>query len=195
MNQSYSELEAELAALRPLDPSPELRQRIATHRAHSVAARSRWRWGLALAGGVAASWGAAFLLQGGDRRRVELDQTIVQVKPVQAPKPTTHDPRERPTSAPWRDRLKTLMPCSTKLPWPLREPTRGSFESVRSIVPKRNQVPFRRELMRHLKTVVVCLILTVFPFLAARRRLRRPEATRRQRGDEVLAGLRPAADP
>jgi hypothetical protein len=86
MNQPYSELEAELAALRPLDPSPELRQRIATHRARSVAARSRWRWALALAGGAAASWGAAFLLQGGDRRRVELNQAIVHVKPVQAPK-------------------------------------------------------------------------------------------------------------
>jgi hypothetical protein len=84
MNQSYSELEAELAALRPLDPSPELRQRIAAHRTRSLAARSRWRWGLGLAGGVAASWGAAFLLQGGDRRRVERDQTIVHPLPVQA---------------------------------------------------------------------------------------------------------------
>ncbi len=55
MNEAHDRLEAELAALRPLDASPELRRRIADHRAHSAPSRTRRRWALTVAGGLAAA--------------------------------------------------------------------------------------------------------------------------------------------
>jgi hypothetical protein len=81
MNEAYGRLEAELAALRPHDASPELRRRIADHRAHSVTSTRR-RWGLALAGGLAAACAAAILLHVGSGRRVEPEQTLVRVRHV-----------------------------------------------------------------------------------------------------------------
>jgi hypothetical protein len=87
MNEAHDELETELAALRPHDASPELRQRIADHRAHFMPPGSRWRWGLTLAGGLAAACvAAAILLHWGSSRRGEPDQPIVQVQPVPAVK-------------------------------------------------------------------------------------------------------------
>ena len=83
MNEAHDQLEAELAALRPHDASPELRQRIADHRIHSMPPRSRWPWGLTLAGGLAAACAAAAILPHlGSSRRVEPEQTIVRVQPV-----------------------------------------------------------------------------------------------------------------
>ncbi len=83
MNEAHDRLEAELAALRPHAASPDLRRRIADHRAHSMPPRSRWRWGLTRASGLAAACvAAAILLHLATRRRVEPDQTIVQVRPV-----------------------------------------------------------------------------------------------------------------
>jgi len=77
MNEAHDQIEAELAALRPHDASPELRQRIAEHRAHHIPPSLRWPWALALAGGLAAACGAAILLQWSALRRVEVDRTGV----------------------------------------------------------------------------------------------------------------------
>ena len=82
MNEAHDRLEAELAALRPCDASPELRRRIADHRTHSMPPRSRWRWGLILASGLAAACAAAVLLHVGSSHRVDQQQTIVRVRPV-----------------------------------------------------------------------------------------------------------------
>jgi hypothetical protein len=82
MNEAHDRLEAELAALRPHDASPELRRRIADYRAHSMLPRSRWRWGLTLASGLAAACAAAIFLPVGSSRRVESERTIVRVRPV-----------------------------------------------------------------------------------------------------------------
>lgn len=56
-------LEAELAALRPHDPSPALRQRVAERLADSPSfSRSRWLWGTAFAGVLAAACLVAILV-------------------------------------------------------------------------------------------------------------------------------------
>src|SRR5262249_8499556 len=62
MNEADDPLEAELAALRPRDVSPGLRQRVAERLADSRARRARWLWGFALAGGLAAACLVAILL-------------------------------------------------------------------------------------------------------------------------------------
>jgi len=82
MNEAHDQLEVELAALRPHDASPELRQRIDDHRAHSMPPRTRWRWGLALAGGLAAACLAAVLFRWGGSQRVSPEQTIVRAQPA-----------------------------------------------------------------------------------------------------------------
>jgi hypothetical protein len=82
MNEAHDRLEAELAAIRPHDASPELRRRIADHRARSRPPGSRWRWGLTLASGLAAACAAAILLRVGSSHRVEPEQPVVQVRPV-----------------------------------------------------------------------------------------------------------------
>jgi hypothetical protein len=82
MNEAHDRLEAELAALRPHDASPELRRRIADHRAHSTPPGSRRRWGLIIASGLAAACAAATLLHVGGSRLVEPEQPIVRVPPV-----------------------------------------------------------------------------------------------------------------
>ena len=73
MNEAHDHLEAELAALRPHDASPDLRQRITDHRARSMLARSRLRWGLTLtlASGLAACVVAAVLIHLGSRGALE----------------------------------------------------------------------------------------------------------------------------
>src|SRR5262245_30040401 len=55
MSEAHDPLEAELAALRPLDASPELTRRIANHRDRYKPLASRWRWSLVIAGGLAAA--------------------------------------------------------------------------------------------------------------------------------------------
>jgi hypothetical protein len=64
MTDAPDSFEEELAALRPHDASPGLRQRLAEHRARSLSSRSRWRWGLALTGGLAAACLAVVILLG-----------------------------------------------------------------------------------------------------------------------------------
>jgi len=83
-NEVHNRLEAELAALRPHDASPELRQRIADHRAHFLPPRSRSRWGLTLAGGVATACVAAagLLHLVGTSDRIKHEQPVVQVQSV-----------------------------------------------------------------------------------------------------------------
>jgi hypothetical protein len=49
-------LEAELAALRPHDGSPELHSRLVACRAHLSRPRSRWVWRSVLVGGIAAAF-------------------------------------------------------------------------------------------------------------------------------------------
>jgi hypothetical protein len=61
MNDPFDRIEAELAALRPHDASPGLRQRIADHQARSGSSSSLWPWGVALAGGLAAAVLAAIV--------------------------------------------------------------------------------------------------------------------------------------
>lgn len=92
MNEPYDPLEAELAALRPHDASPELRKRIADHLTNATRSRSRWRWSLAVGGGLAAACLAAivFWLVGG--RGVEPAPIAVQPQPM--------PPREFETSEP-----------------------------------------------------------------------------------------------
>jgi hypothetical protein len=82
MNEAHDRLETELAALQLHDASPELRRRIADHRAHSLRPGSRRRWALTIASGLAAACAVAILLHGGGRPRVEPEQTIVMVPPV-----------------------------------------------------------------------------------------------------------------
>jgi hypothetical protein len=81
-NEAHDQLEVELAALRPHDASPELRQRIDDHRAHSMPPSWRWQWSLALAGGLAAACLMVVLFQWGDSRRVSRVQTSVRVQPA-----------------------------------------------------------------------------------------------------------------
>jgi hypothetical protein len=77
MIEAHDQLEAELAALRPHDASPDLRLRIADHRTHPIPPRPRRRWALALVSGLAAACGAAILLQWGRNRRIEFEPTTV----------------------------------------------------------------------------------------------------------------------
>jgi hypothetical protein len=80
MNEANEQLEAELAALRPHDPTPQLRRRIAEHRARSQSPSSRWRWGLAVASGLAAACAVAVLLRWGAIRNVEPAPNVVLTK-------------------------------------------------------------------------------------------------------------------
>ncbi len=83
MKEPHDQLEVELSALRPHGASPELRQRIDDRRAHSMPPRTRWLWGLALAGGLAAACLAAVLFRWGGSQRVSTEQFIVRVQPAQ----------------------------------------------------------------------------------------------------------------
>jgi hypothetical protein len=80
MNDANDPLEAELAALRPHDPSPELRQRVGQRLTVPVRTGSRWPWGVALVAGLAAACVVAVLLRYG-------------VGPGPAPTQTAFDPR------------------------------------------------------------------------------------------------------
>jgi hypothetical protein len=82
MKEAQDQLEVELAALRPHDASTQLRHRINDHRAHSTPPKARWRWGLALAGGLAAACLAAVFFQWGGSLRVSTEKSIVRVQPA-----------------------------------------------------------------------------------------------------------------
>jgi hypothetical protein len=77
MNEAYDQLEAELAALRPQDASPELRRRIAAHWADPRPRSSRWRLSLALAGGLAAACAVVIFLRWGSSQRSRLEPFAV----------------------------------------------------------------------------------------------------------------------
>jgi hypothetical protein len=80
MNEAHDPLEAELAALRPLDASPELRRRIDNHLDHYKPLTSRWRWSLAIAGGLAAACLVVVLVpRPGGRRDVSPPIDVVDV--------------------------------------------------------------------------------------------------------------------
>lgn len=85
----HDTLEAELAALRPREPSAELRQRIATLLASpSSVRRARQRvsvlWSGALAGGLAAACFAALVLWRGEEREIEAETPAARFEPVAA---------------------------------------------------------------------------------------------------------------
>ena len=123
MNEAQDQLEAELAALRPHDASPDLRQRIADHRDHSLPPRSRWLWGLTLASGLAAACVVlTILLHLGGSRHGAPDQTIVGVHAEPSFKGRGRwasfsgvPARPRP------DHPTNSMPCSTSTPCPAPE--------------------------------------------------------------------------
>jgi hypothetical protein len=93
MNEAHDpidSLEAELAALRPHDGSPELHSRLAECRAHASGARSRWVWRGVLVGGLAAASLVVtihFGWVGGSRESMR--PSTVQIPP--APQPISED--------------------------------------------------------------------------------------------------------
>jgi hypothetical protein len=91
MNEANENLEAELAALRPHDATPELRRRIADHRAHSRSPGSRWQWPLALASGLAAACVVAVFLRWGGGRDVKPQPNRVRNQPQPAPAVAAED--------------------------------------------------------------------------------------------------------
>ena len=79
MTDDLDPLEAELRALRPHEPSPALRRRLAA----DLAPPRRWGWRLALAGGLAAACVALVLfVNRGDRRA---PAPVVAAPPVPPP--------------------------------------------------------------------------------------------------------------
>jgi hypothetical protein len=84
MSEAPDPLETELLALRPHEVSPELRRRVAERLAESSAARRRWRWRIALAGGLAAAFVAAMLFPWRAGRRDEPAPIPVVVQPALA---------------------------------------------------------------------------------------------------------------
>ncbi len=92
MNEPHDPLEAELADLRPHEPSPGLRQRIAGRLRPPVPSRPRWAWRVVVAGGLAAACLAAAVLLGRGKDRGE---PIVRPRP-----PHPEPPGERDDTAP-----------------------------------------------------------------------------------------------
>jgi hypothetical protein len=83
MSETRDPLEAELAAVRPHQVSPELRQRIGESLAESSPTRKRRGWWFALAGGLAAACLTAVLFWRGNG-------PDVAPKPVVLPPPARH---------------------------------------------------------------------------------------------------------
>jgi hypothetical protein len=77
MNETPDPLEAELAAFRPMDVSPELRRRIATRLSRSTAGPKRRLWTIALVAGLAAACLVALFLGRGGHRGVDRRPAIV----------------------------------------------------------------------------------------------------------------------
>lgn len=91
MSKAPDPLEAELVALRPLEPTPELRQRIAEG-LDEVLPSTRRIWWFALAAGVAAAC-LAILFRTWDGRRADSRPEIVR----QGPAPPAAVPESAPT--------------------------------------------------------------------------------------------------
>jgi hypothetical protein len=82
MNEPLDSFEAELAALRPHEASPALRQRIAHHQTRSRQQRTRGRWVLACAGGlVAACVAGAIILRWANSQGNAPDQIVITFPP------------------------------------------------------------------------------------------------------------------
>jgi hypothetical protein len=92
MSEAPDPLEAELSALRPLDPSPELRRRVADRLAAAPPANPPRPWRIALASGLAAACLAAALLWWAGRR-------VVEPRPIAGP-PAPAPPEEVEDSGP-----------------------------------------------------------------------------------------------
>ena len=135
MNDPNDHLEAELAALRPHDATPELRRRIADHRARAVSRGVRWRWGLALASGLAAACLVAILLRWEGGRNVEPAPSFVRTKPEPAPSVAVDDAGS--TFLVYRGATacahpKTWMPCSPRMLGSPKTLTQNSCKSLLS---------------------------------------------------------------
>ena len=128
------------AALRPHEVSPDLRRRIADRLADPCRQDRDGGGGLALAGGLAAACLAAVLLPG-EAAGASNRSTIVLVPPAPPVEVEDSGPTLLAYQRAWPDRPKTWMPCSTSTPWPPRNPTRNSCESVLSLGPMPNYVP------------------------------------------------------
>jgi hypothetical protein len=100
MIESYGSLEAELAALRPVDASPELRQRIASHRDHITVRSSRRRFALAIGGGLTAACVLAVLVLSWGGKRTDFRPAAVLVGNSEEPDiPITTVPDDSATIA------------------------------------------------------------------------------------------------
>jgi hypothetical protein len=82
MNETNDPLEEELAAFHPRGLSPEFRRRIAGHLADHAPWTSRWLWGIALAGGLAAACLVGFLFGQGGGKDVDSRRAAVAPPPV-----------------------------------------------------------------------------------------------------------------
>ena len=139
MSEAPDPLESEMAALRPCEPSPALRQQIAERFADSTLGKRRRPWWVALVGGLAAACvGVLILLRAGTSRRVEPERIVIQRQAAPAPEIEA----SRPTLQAYRlalcARPKIWMPCSTSMPWLPRNQTRRSRASALARGPKPN---------------------------------------------------------
>jgi hypothetical protein len=105
MNEANEHLEAELAALRPHDATPELRRRIANHRARSGSSSSRGRWALAIASGLAAACVVVVILQWGGAWNVQPAPNVGVAQPGRELAPPVADEYAAPTFLVYRRAL------------------------------------------------------------------------------------------
>jgi len=82
MTEAFDALEAELSALLPQEVSPGLRRRVAERLGAAAPAKTRPRWVIALAGGLAAACLAAIFLWWCVGRHGEPEQTIIRPRPT-----------------------------------------------------------------------------------------------------------------
>jgi hypothetical protein len=82
MNETNDPLEDELAAFHPRDLSPGFHRRIAGRLADPAPTTSRWLWGIALAGGLAAACLAAFLFAQGGGKGAGPRRAVVESLPA-----------------------------------------------------------------------------------------------------------------
>jgi ferric-dicitrate binding protein FerR (iron transport regulator) len=131
MNERHDRLEEELAGLRPLDVSANLRPRIAESLAEVAPAKPRRLWWFALAGGLAAACVAALLWWSGGRSVRDDNQP--------APSPRRDDFVKQGLPDPTDDAARVVMELRARLDldeekmpafdWPLseRSPVKSSM--------------------------------------------------------------------
>jgi hypothetical protein len=91
MSEEHDPFEAELAAFRPRELSPASQRRIAGRLADPSPRRSRWLWGLGLAGGMAAACLVAISRGWGPGGGQDLDTRPTIAVPTTAPPGVTED--------------------------------------------------------------------------------------------------------